>query len=115
RDMVQPPGGGVWTAILTDSEICARYILNLVAPIDIHSWDSVTALQSRLSFFYAVDPIVSLFDARLWAYGFGLAAFAAALIWAAGPLRRHAVLGLVWFAAVLGPSWNLMAIPDYMQ
>ncbi|MGD0091344.1 MAG: hypothetical protein ABSE73_15615 [Planctomycetota bacterium] len=44
-----PPGGSVWTGLLTDSSIFWRYTRNLLLPLD-------------LSFFYGVDPVRSLGD-----------------------------------------------------
>ncbi len=102
HDIVLPPGGSAWTAALTDAEIALRYISHLVFP-------------ARLSFFYAVDPIVSLGDARLWICGISVLLIFAALIVLAGAQRRLAVVGVLWFVAVLGPSWNLIAIPYFMQ
>ena len=53
---VEHPGGSLFTALLTDIEIFARYIFNIVVPVN-------------LSFFYGVIPIVSLADPRVWLYG----------------------------------------------
>lgn len=102
-ELIDPPGGTVFTALLTDAEIFARYAANIVCPLS-------------LSFFYGVEPIVSLGDARLWCYGLGLLAVCGGLIWAAGPERRAlAWLGVFWFFGALGPNANLVAIPFWMQ
>jgi hypothetical protein len=102
-DIVDPPGGSVWTALLTDTEIVARYIKNILVPVD-------------LSFFYAVTPAVSLTDWRVWVYGALILGILAVCVWAAGAQRRRvAVLGAVWFIAALGPNANLVGIPFWMQ
>mgnify|MGYP000570491594 CR=1 FL=1 len=103
RELVLPPGGSVWTALLTDVEIFGRYIGNILAPIN-------------LSFFYAVEPIRSPGDPRLWLYGAMLVAVCGGSIWAAGPpYRRLAALGVFWFFGALGPNANLVGIPFWMQ
>ena len=102
HDIVLPPGGSPWTAALTDAEIALRYIGNMIFP-------------AKLSFFYGVDPIVSLGDGRFWICGLSVLLIFAALILLAGVQRRLAVVGVLWFVVVLGPSWNLIAIPYYMQ
>ena len=102
HEIVLPPGGTPWTAALTDAEIGLRYIGHMVFP-------------ARLSFFNAVDPIVSLADPRFWVDGGAVLLIFAALIFLAGTQRRLAVVGVLWFVAVLGPSWNLIAIPYFMQ
>ena len=100
-ELVKPPGGTVFTAMLTDLEIVSRYLFNLVAPVN-------------LSAFYFVKPIVSLSDARVWQYGLMLSALAAGSIYLAEN-RARAVFGWGWFFAALGPNLNLIAIPLYMQ
>jgi hypothetical protein len=116
-DLMDPPGGTVFTALLTDAEVFARYAVNIICPV-------------RLSFFYGVEPIVSLGDPRAWCYGLGLLAFCGGLVWAAGlPLtlpspqggegrvrgRVLAWLGVLWFFGALAPNSNLVAIPFWMQ
>ena len=102
-EIVEPPGGSVWTALLTDAVIFARYVWNTLAPFS-------------LSFFYSVEPVASLADPRLWYCGLALAAISAALLWAAGPDRRPlAMLGVLWFFGALGPNSNIVAIPYWMQ
>ncbi len=100
--VVQPPGGSVWTAILTDSQLALRYIAHIFVPVG-------------LSFFYAVDPIVSLADPRLWLCGAAVFATFGALVVSAGTQRRLALLGLFWFVGMLGPNWNLIALPYFLQ
>ena len=102
REIVTPPGGSIGTALLTDVEICARYIFNIHLPVN-------------LSFFYAVDPIVAFADSRLWLCAVGILAYAGVLFWLAKPHGRLVLLGLAWFAAALGPHWNLIATACPMQ
>ncbi|HYG76901.1 MAG TPA: hypothetical protein VEK08_17990 [Planctomycetota bacterium] len=103
REITLPPGGTIWTALLTDVEIFARYIENILVPVN-------------LSFFYGVDPIVSLADTRLWIYGAFLLGICGGSIWAAGPrYRALALLGVFWFFGALGPNANIVGIPFWMQ
>jgi hypothetical protein len=102
NEIVKPPGGTPWTAILTDFQICSRYIWNLHFP-------------SNLSFFYAVDPIVSVTDGRLWGYAAFLVAYAGAILWLSDKYFRLALIGLIWFVVVTAPHWNLIAIRYPMQ
>jgi hypothetical protein len=99
--LVEPPGGSVCTAILTDLEILARYLGNLFAP-------------ANLSAVYLVEPVVSLSDPRVVTYGLLLAAVVALSVWLS-PQRRRAVFAWLWFFGALGPSLNLIAIPHFMQ
>jgi hypothetical protein len=102
-DIVDPPGGSVWTALLTDTEIFSRYIYHVLLP-------------HNLSFYYYVEPIVSLLDLRLWLYGGVLIVFTAGLIWLAEPSRRRlSVLGIIWFLGALGPNSNIVATAFPMQ
>ena len=101
RTLVAPPGGSLFTAALTDLEILARYVYNLVLPI-------------ALSAAYYVAPVTSLGDGRVWTYG----ALLAILVWlslrlAARP--RMAALGWLWFIGALGPSLNFIALTNLMQ
>ena len=100
-ELVKPPGGTVFTALLTDLEIVSRYLFNLLAP-------------AHLSAFYFVNPILSLSDPRVWQYGLMLIALAAITVYLAEN-RARALLGWGWFVAGLGPNLNLIAIPLYMQ
>jgi len=101
RAIIPPPGGSVFTALLTDVEILPRYVLNFLIPI-------------RLSFVYFVDPIVSLFQGRLFLYGAVLGAIVGLSIWIAAD-RRRALLGWLWFVAALAPTLNLVGISNLMQ
>jgi len=99
--IIRPPGGSIFTALLTDLEILARYLVNLVAPV-------------HLSAVYFVDPVRTVYDARPLLYGLILAAVAVATLKLAANPRR-AVFGWLWFLGALGPSLNLIAIPHLMQ
>jgi len=100
---VAHPGGSVFTALLTDIEIFACYMFNVLLP-------------ANLSFFYAVDPIRSLADPREWLYGIAMLAFCGVLVWAAeARLRGLAAFGVLWFFAALGPTSNIAPIPFWMQ
>lgn len=99
--MVPPPGGSIFTALLTDVEIYTRYAINIVAPLS-------------LSFIYFVDPILSIAQPRLLLYGAVLAAVTAAAI-AFAPNRPRTILGWFWFYVALAPTANLVALPQIMQ
>jgi hypothetical protein len=99
---VPPPGGSIFTALLTDVEIFSRYIHHILAPV-------------KLSFYYYVEPILSPADPRLWIYGATTAALLAALVWISKPQMRLALFGVLWFFAALGPNANLMAGAFTMQ
>ena len=101
---VEHPGGSKWTALLTDLEIFARYMDNVLIP-------------SNLSFFYGIKPIVELTDPRVWYYGAAIVCGCALGIWAPvdGASKKRSLLGLVWFFAALGPTSNLAPIPFWMQ
>jgi tetratricopeptide (TPR) repeat protein len=99
--LVAMPGWSLGTAVLTDVEILARYLFNLLLPV-------------HLSAAYLVQPIYSLSDARLLAYGLILLAAVTVTI-ALAANRRRAVFGWLWFVAALGPNLNLLAIPQLMQ
>jgi hypothetical protein len=103
REIVDPPGGNVFTALLTDTEIVARYFFNTFVPI-------------KLSYFYGVRPITSLADPRLWIYGTLVLGFMALCIrFTEEKLRLLTIFGLVWFFGALGPNSNLIASPYWMQ
>ena len=99
--IIAPPGGTVFTALLTDLEILSRYLLSLLAPI-------------QLSAVYFVEPIRSMDDLRIWKYGLPLLLVVLATIGLATN-RRLAFFGWFWFLAALGPSLNLIALPHLMQ
>jgi len=98
---VDPPGGTLFTAILTDLEIGSRYLLNLVAPFG-------------LSAVYFVDPIRELGDPRAAAFASLLIALVGMSLWLA-PDRKLTVFLWLWLVGALGPSLNLVAIPHFMQ
>jgi len=101
RTLVSPPGGSMFTAALTDLEILARYLYNLVLPV-------------ALSAAYYVAPVTSLADARVWGFG----ALLAVLVWLSLRLSarpRMAALGWLWFFGALGPSLNFIALTNLMQ
>jgi hypothetical protein len=100
-ELVKPPGGTLFTALLTDLEIISRYLFNMLAPI-------------RLSAFYFVDPILSLSDPRVWIYGLALCAAVAVTLYLAEN-RKLAAFSWAWFISGLGPNLNLVAIPLFMQ
>ncbi|HYF49320.1 MAG TPA: hypothetical protein VEJ63_07940, partial [Planctomycetota bacterium] len=99
--IVEPPGGSIFTAILTDLEIGWRYLVNLFAPF----W---------LSAVYFVDPVRGVQDSRILQYGLALGAVIGGSIWLA-PNRKLAVFLWLWLIGALGPSLNLVAIPHFMQ
>jgi len=100
---VEHPGGTLWTALLTDTEIFFRYVTNIFLPIG-------------LSFFYGINPIVSLLDFRAWMYGLALLIFFVAMIWITrGESRARVAIGILWFFAALGPTANIAPIPFWMQ
>ena len=99
--IVKPPGGSVFTALLTDAEIFRRYFQNLLCPIG-------------LSAAYAVKPIVSPADPRFLMNFAIVFSFVAATVW----LSRRRALSLFlwwWFFAGLGPVMNLVATELLMQ
>jgi hypothetical protein len=103
RELVDPPGGTVFTALLTDVEIFGRYAANTLAPYD-------------LSFFYGVRPIQSLGDYRLWLFAIlEIALIVAMVLKTERSYRSLSVFGLIWFFGALGPHSNLIATPHWMH
>ena len=100
-DIVAPPGGTVFTALLTDLEIFSRYFLNLVCPI-------------QLSAMYYVEPILGLGDARAWTYGAIFFGTIAATIFFARN-RWLCAFGWFWFLSAMGTNANVIAIVHWMQ
>ena len=99
--IMKPPGGTVFTALLTDTEIIRRYMQNLLFPI-------------ALSAAYAVKPIVSVLDPRFLVNGAIVFGVVAGTVW----LSRRRALSLFfwwWFFAGLGPVMNLVATMLLMQ
>ncbi|MCZ7644676.1 MAG: hypothetical protein M5U26_05220 [Planctomycetota bacterium] len=103
RALAEPPGGSVFTALLTDVPILARYAWNLLMPVG-------------LSAFYGVAAATSLADGRVWGCGAALAALCGGFLALARPGERRMVLfGLLWFLAALGPNLNLAGLTHLMQ
>lgn len=101
RLMVPPPGGSVFTAMLTDAEVLSRYLYGIFVPVE-------------LSFSYFVAPITSPFEPRFLGYATLLASLFAASVWVAAN-RRLALFGWLWFLMALFPHLNFIAIPYVMQ
>jgi hypothetical protein len=99
--LVQPPGGSVFTAALTDLEILSRYLYNLLIP-------------NSLSAVYFVDPILSLADPRVWLFALTLAAAVTVTVLLSAN-RRRTIFAWLWLVAALGPSLNFVALPHFMQ
>ncbi len=100
-DIVPPPGGTVFTALLTDLEIFSRYLFNLALPF-------------QLSAMYYVQPILGLSDARVWLYGAILGAVISGTIYCARN-RWLCAFGWFWFFAALATNANVIAIMHWMQ
>jgi len=99
--IMPPPGGSIFTALLTDLEILARYLFNTAMPL----WISAS---------YCVVAVKSLADSRVWIYGGALlVAFSATLYWAEN--RRLALFSWIWIGAALGTHLNLKSIAFLMQ
>ena len=101
EDMVPPPGGSVFTALLTDLDIFSRYIFNLICPVG-------------LSSMYFVEPVLGLSDPRVWLYGAFIAAVIGGTIYF-GRSRWVAAFGWFWFFSALATNANVIAIPHWMQ
>jgi hypothetical protein len=93
--IIAPPGGSIYTGLLTDSEILVRYFSMLMAPV-------------ALSAGYFVKPIVSILDPRFVAFISIVAAIVAASI-ALARSRRRAVFGWLWFIVALSTNFNIFA------
>ncbi|MBI3828644.1 MAG: hypothetical protein HY291_03955 [Planctomycetes bacterium] len=103
ENLLKPPGGTAWTALLTDVEILWRYARNFFWP-------------AGLSAYYCVQPIVSLADPRLWGFGALLAALVAGTIFAArAEARCLSLFAWLWFLGALGTNLNLVGINDLMH
>ncbi len=95
--VVDPPGGTIWTALLSDVVIGAQYLFNTLLPV-------------KISFLYAFEPVISLGDPRLWGCLLAIGAGCGALIWLAPAGRRSlSLFGLLWFAGAASPNCNLIA------
>ncbi|HEY3319723.1 MAG TPA: hypothetical protein VGP72_04530 [Planctomycetota bacterium] len=101
NELVTPPGGSAFTALLTDLEILSRYLLNLFIPL----W---------LSAVYFVDPVTSIADPRVIGYGALLAFIVGGTLYLAQN-RRRALFAWLWFFGALGPNLNLIALAHFMQ
>ncbi|MCZ7649409.1 MAG: hypothetical protein M5U26_29820 [Planctomycetota bacterium] len=98
---IPPPGGTVFTAALTDAEIFARYLGNLLAPL-------------KLSQIYGVEDIRSLAEPRFWSHAALLAA-AVGLTLALARHRVRALFGWLWFFGMLLPYANFVSYSFTMQ
>lgn len=99
--LMPPPGGSIFTALLTDLEILSRYLFNTVMPL----WISAS---------YCVVAVKSLGDSRVWIYGCALlVTFGATLYWAEN--RRLALFAWIWIGGALGTHLNLKSIAFLMQ
>ena len=96
-----PPGGSIFTALLTDLQIFSRYFYNLVCPVE-------------LSSSYYVDALRSLSDTRVWYYGGILASLIAFTIYFARN-RWFCAFGWFWFFSALATNANIIAIIFWMQ
>lgn len=99
--LMPPPGGHWYTALLTDVEIFARYLSNILAPY-------------RLSAFYHVRDIESLSDPRVYTFG-AVLVLLVAMSTAVARSRRRAVFGWLWFFGGLATNSNVLAIDFLMQ
>jgi tetratricopeptide (TPR) repeat protein len=99
--MMPPPGGSIFTALLTDLEIVARYLFNSLVPV----WISAA---------YCIPPVTSLADPRVWTYGPALLfAFVATIYFSEN--RRLAFFAWIWIGGALGTHLNLKSIAFLMQ
>lgn len=100
KELVSPPGGSAFTALLTDLNIFTRYIRNILNPAD-------------LSAVYFVDPITGLGDWRAWTWGAALVAIVAVTVKFAAN-RTRALFGWFWFFSALAPNANVISIVHVM-
>jgi tetratricopeptide (TPR) repeat protein len=101
QTLVEPAGGSLFTAVLTDVPVLLRYLKNTVCP-------------TALSIFYYVAPVSSVADVRLWASALALVAIVAGTVWLSAR-RRLTIFLWLWFAGALGPALNLIPLPFLMQ
>ncbi|MCK6472463.1 MAG: hypothetical protein L6R28_12030 [Planctomycetes bacterium] len=99
--LMPPPGGHWYTALLTDVEIFARYLSNILAPY-------------RLSAFYHVRDIESLADPRVYTFG-AVLVLLVVMSTAVARSRRRAAFGWLWFFGGLATNSNIVAIDFLMQ
>ncbi|HYF48968.1 MAG TPA: hypothetical protein VEJ63_06165 [Planctomycetota bacterium] len=103
QDMIEPPGGSTFTAVLTNLEVVSKYLRSVFAPF----W---------LSFYYGIEPVYSLGDWRVWAYGPALIAVFGMSVWFVSKEQRSlALLGIAWFLFALAPHANLLSSSFLMQ
>ncbi|HEY3318894.1 MAG TPA: hypothetical protein VGP72_00250 [Planctomycetota bacterium] len=101
--VMPPPGGSIFTALLTDVVILWRYVENFLFPVN-------------LSAYYGLAPVTSLADPRLWACGAGLAlVVSGTILIAENSARRLVIFGWLWFVGALGTNLNLVGINDLMH
>lgn len=96
-----PPGDSLFTALLTDLDIFARYAFNIVAPF-------------RVSAFYGIDAIDSLLDPRFWGWSAFWICLSGGTMWVSVS-RRRTLFGWLWFFGGLGPASNIVAVVYPMQ
>ena len=100
-DLMLPPGGTIFTALLTDLDIFSRYMFNLACP-------------TNLSAMYYVREVTSLGDPRVWIYGMILTAAVSGTIYF-GRNRWIAGFGWYWFFSAVSTNANLIAFPHWMH
>lgn len=100
-ELTLPPGGSIFTALLTDLDIFSRYLFNLACP-------------TNLSSMYYVKAVTSLGDPRVWIYGVILTATVGGTIFFARN-RWMAAFGWFWFFSALATNANIIAIIFWMQ
>ena len=102
-NLIAPPGGNIFTALLTDVVILWRYIENFFWP-------------ANLSFYYEVQPVVTITDSRLWLCGLSLLALVSGtLYFTENTKRRLTLFGWFWFVGALGTNLNLVGLNDLMH
>jgi hypothetical protein len=98
-----PPGGSLFTALLTNVVILSKYALNFLGP-------------HALSAYYAIEPVTSPADGRLWLAALFLGALVGGTLWLAGSAgRRTCLFGWLWVLGALGPHLNLVSVGDLMH
>lgn len=100
-DIIPPPGGSIFTALLTDLDIFSRYMFNLILPVN-------------LSSMYLVEAICSLTDSRVWLYGGLITSVIGGTLYF-GRNRWIVLLGWFWFFSALATNANVISIEHWMQ
>ncbi|MCW8131540.1 MAG: hypothetical protein KIS92_14415 [Planctomycetota bacterium] len=98
--IMPPPGGSVFTAVLTDAVIFARYVFNTLLPVS-------------LSAIYHVEDVESPVDGRFLGCLVLLIGLVAATYYL-GRNRRRVILGWVWFFLGCATNANLISISFIM-